>query len=346
MNDFIKWTAACLAVFAIGCAAPPPSGAKREKALKELPPAPKPPEYAAAKAVPLDNDLREQARQQILTSFRSSSTVMRCQAVEAAQLGLGAEATGLIMGALGDAKPLVRFAGAMAAGTLRLETARSTLINLAEDNDANVRVAVRYALHRLGDTSRSRDLEQYSISNDPVVRRNTVMALGLLGEKTAVRVLWPMQKDVDSSVRLAVAEAMWRLGEDEGLKSCVAACVSQYPDDQIIGTLALAGPRDKRIRPYLRGKLTTPYDEVNLAAARALGMIGEDLGYGVAMKGARADDPRQRALAALAFGEIGRSDAQPVLAGLLKDNEEPVRIAAALGVLQLKETQGQTISAR
>lgn len=346
MNRMTKWAAIAVTAVVVGCAAPPPKGPPREKAMKELPPAPKPPEYPAAKAIPLDESLREQARQQILASFRSNDTVLRCQAVEAAQNGMGPEATGLIMGALGDNKSLVRFAGAMAAGTLKLETARSALVGLAEDRDPNVRVAVRYALHKLGDTSRSHDLEQYSISNDHVVRRNTVMALGLLGEKSATRLLFPMQKDVDSSVRLAVAEAMWRLGEDEGLKSCVAACVSQFPDDQIIGTLGLAAPRDKRIRPYLRGKLTTQYDEVNLAAARALGMIGEDLGYGVALKGARANDPRQRALAALAFGEIGRSDSQPVLAGMLKDSEEQVRIAAAMAMLQLKDSGPMTTSAQ
>ncbi len=335
-----------IALLITGCVVAPPSGPPREKALKDLPPAPKPPSYPPPAAVAIDTSLRDLARQQILTSFKSSDVVMRCQAVEAAQNGLGLEAAGLILEALDDPAGLVRFAGAMAAGTMQLKSARPKLLEIANDRDPNVQVAVRYALHKMGDTSLSRDLETFSIDSDPIVRRNTVMALGLLGEKSATRVLWPLQKDPDSTVRLSVAEAMWRLGDEEGLKACVAACVSQFPDDQIIGALALAGPRDKRIRPYLRGKLTTPYEEVNLAAARALGMIGEDLGYGVAVKGAKSQDPRQRALAALAFGEIGRSDSQSTLADLLKDSQEPVRVAAAMAVMQLVPPTAQATTAQ
>ena len=78
-------------------------------------------------------------------------------------------------------------------------------------------------------------------------------------------------------------------------------------------------------------------------AARALGMLGSDDGYGVALLGAKATDPergpRQRHLAALAFGAIGRTDAQDVLATLLKDPIPDVRLAAASAILQLKNAK-------
>jgi len=41
-------------------------------------------------------------------------------------------------------------------------------------------------------------------------------------------------------------------------------------------------------------------------------------------------------LAALAFGDIGRTDAQPILAQLLHDPDRPVRLAAATAILELK----------
>jgi hypothetical protein len=50
---------------------------------------------------------------------------------------------------------------------------------------------------------------------------------------------------------------------------------------------------------------------------------------------AKSNDPRQRALAALAMGAIGRSDLQPYLAPLLKDSDTYVKICAASGILQL-----------
>ena len=44
-------------------------------------------------------------------------------------------------------------------------------------------------------------------------------------------------------------------------------------------------------------------------------------------------DRTRRVLAAGAFGTIGRSDAQPYLATLLKDPESEVRAAAATAIL-------------
>ena len=41
---------------------------------------------------------------------------------------------------------------------------------------------------------------------------------------------------------------------------------------------------------------------------------------------------------AWAFGDIGRTDAQPILARLLKDDQQPVRLAAATAALELKPT--------
>ncbi len=71
-------------------------------------------------------------------------------------------------------------------------------------------------------------------------------------------------------------------------------------------------------------------------AARVVGQLKSDEGYGVAMEYYDSKDARQRALAALAFGDIGRMDAQEYLEKLLKDNDPDVRIAAATALLQLK----------
>ena len=66
-------------------------------------------------------------------------------------------------------------------------------------------------------------------------------------------------------------------------------------------------------------------------------MVGSDAGYAIAQQGAKSKDARQRSLAALALGDIGRSDAQPTLAQLLTDRESPdVRLCAAKALLQLQ----------
>jgi HEAT repeat protein len=144
-----------------------------------------------------------------------------------------------------------------------------------------------------------------------------------------------MATDQSAVVRIQVAEALWRLGDEQGLTVLATGTVSNFADDQIVSVIALAEPRDKRVMEHIRGKLTSEWDEVALAAARAMGMLGSDEGYGVALKGARSGDPRQKVLAALALGAIGRSDAQTTLGTLIKDGDPNVRLAAATGVLQL-----------
>ena len=265
-----------------------------------------------------------------------SDPVLRANAIEAMQDTLGNDAADSIIKALDDPEPLVRFAAAMATGRLRLKQADERLVALADEPDVNCKVAARFALHRLGDTHRSHDFETYARYPDRSVRANVAMALGLLGEPTALRVLRQMTSDTDPNVRLQAAEGMWRLGDADGLDTLVVGTVSEYPDDQIVSLLALAEPRDARVAGHLKARLTSEAPEVALAAARALGMVGSDAGYAIAIKGAKSGDVRQKALGTLALGEIGRSDAQSTLAPMLKDADPNVRLAAAKAILQLK----------
>jgi HEAT repeat protein len=146
-----------------------------------------------------------------------------------------------------------------------------------------------------------------------------------------------MQRDSEPGVRIQVAEALWRLGNETGLRSLVSATQSGYPDDQMVALLALAQTSDTRVLGHLRSALTADYPEAQVVAARAMGMLGSDAGYGIAAEAARSPDVYQRHRAAMALGDIGRSDAQPILAAMLRETEAPdVRLAAARGILKLK----------
>jgi HEAT repeat protein len=108
----------------------------------------------------------------------------------------------------------------------------------------------------------------------------------------------------------------------------------------MLGLLALAAPRNETVREHVRTGLTSDHTETSLVAARAMGQLNSDEGYGVALKGAQSDEGRHRFLAALAFGAIGRTDAQPVLRNLLKDKDQRVRVAAAAAVLEIAAAGG------
>jgi HEAT repeat protein len=176
-----------------------------------------------------------------------------------------------------------------------------------------------------------------AVNSNPRVRRNVALALGLLGEKSALTTILPtMRADADPVVRQQALEAMWRLGDEGALKDLVALTASGYADDQMRGLLALAAPQRQIVRGNVRSLLSgNVHKEVTLVAARAMGMLGSDEGYGIAMEAVKSQDPQQRFLAALALGAIGRTDAQDALRTLLADRQANVQLAAASAVLQL-----------
>lgn len=307
--------------------------------MKVLPAPPVAPPPPPAKPMALDPALRDSAKDEILQGIRSPDEVIRANSIEAAQDTKLTEAIPQIIDALSDHSPLVRFAACMAVGELQIHDAYQKVLTMLNDTDPHVQVGVRFALHKLGDASHTHDLEQLAKAPDRYVRGDVALALGMLGEPSARKILVPMaDSDSEGGVRLQAAEALWRLGDERGLDILVEGSISEYPDDQVVSILALAEPGDTRVIPHIQGKLASDpkQPEIGLVAARALGMLGSDRGYAVAMDGTKSADPRLKALGALALGAIGRSDAQPTLATLLKDPSQPVRIAAATAILQLK----------
>lgn len=322
-----------------------PNADANAKPVKHYPmPAPKeaPPAPARVANVAIDPTLMTDARQLVSRSLQSSDALLRSQAVEALRNAPDAQATNQIIAALGDRDRGVRFGAAMMAGELGFKQARPKLTQLTNDPDASVDIAALFALHKLGDTSRSQEIGQAALSKDPVVRRNVALVLGMLGERSAIeKILRRLRVDDDPLVRQQALEAMWRLGDEDALKPLVALTASQYADDKIIAILALSAPRRQLVRQHVRGLLAgdAVQLEVSLVAARGLGMLGSDEGYAVAKGAIDSKDPQQRFLAALALGSIGRPDAQDELKPLLADPVPNVQLAAATALLQIQQGQ-------
>lgn len=329
----IVWVGLTLLV--IGCGGS--SASKAPQALREMPLPPAPPAVPAVRLEPIDMELREAAKREIRMAALSNDPAIRANAIEAAVVGMGAEAHPIIAKGLSDADAPVRFASAMAAGTLKLADLHGQIAGLANDPNERVRIAAIFALHRLGDTSRSRTLEKTAVSPNPRIRRDTAFVLGRLDEPSATKVLKQMIIDPETDVRIEVASSLWLSSRDPWAVELLASgVVSQFADDTMTCLLALAGPKDRRAESHIRSKLTDPYVEVGLVSARALGDLGYDDGYGLATGSLRSTDARQRVLSALALGAIGRSDAQSGLKDLLQDSNPRTRLAAAMALLQLK----------
>jgi HEAT repeat protein len=329
-NVFInKRAAVVLGVFMLGCAAQQHTS-KWAQTPAEPVASPRP------RDIPLDAPLRDKAEQELDAAVQWDNAYIRSNAIEARQDVNDPATTPAIMQGLHDPSEVVRFSAAMAAGRLRIAKAKLELQKLLDDPNHSVQVGAIYGLYRLGETLPAHRLEHFAFDPDTQVRGNTAMVVGMLGNPTGLRVLAAMANDASWTVRLQVAESRWLLGDEDGLTDLVSGTVSKFPNEQIESIIGLAGPRDPRVAEHVRSGLTSEYAEVSLASARALGELGSDEGYGVAMAGANSADPRQRAMAAMAFGAIGRRDAQPMLAVLLRDTDLNVRVAAATAILQLK----------
>jgi HEAT repeat protein len=307
-----------------------------------------PPHYPKSVPMPVDPALQASAEQEIQSALHSSDEVIRANAIETLKDTHLPHADEQIIAALADKSLLVRKAAAMAVGELRLKSAIDKLQPLL-DGDMGVmpqdeqfahqlHMAAIFALHRLGNTTYSHELEQDAFDNRDLIRRDAAFILGRLDEKSAIPLLQRMlHEEKDVNTRLMVAEALWRLGDEVGENALLEATVSAMASDQMIVAYALAVPRDTRLLAHIEGMMNNPHLEVNLVCARAAGMLGSDVGYGYVLQGAQSVDPRQRFMAAMAFGDIGRTDSQPKLAKLLKDTSPEVRLAAARALVEIDE---------
>ena len=348
---------AAVALTAAGCVLPTdapssltPGQAARPPQGFSPPAPPTPPSFPRPVPMPLDPALDARAMDEVRAALADGSDeVRRAHGLEAVQSGRLADAARYVLPGLDDPSPRVRKVAALVAGQLRVRAAMPRLVAMADPASipgglavagtdvAQERLAVIYALHRLGDVRYSHEFEAATTDPRVGVRRDAAFMLGRIGNPSAVPILFEMlRRDRDPNVRLEAAEALWRLGDEHGQDVLVETLVSRYASDRLIALLALAGPRDQRVNGHVESELTDDYPEVRLVAARAAGELGSMDGYGVALKqGLVSQDPRQRALAAFAFAGIGRDDCQPYLARLLSDPVADVRMAAAAAVLEL-----------
>lgn len=298
------------------------------------------------------------------------NAVVRVEAVEALAGRTSDEGAPWVRSALLDDHAAVRFAACVAVGEARDAGAEAGVAKCLKDPNASVRVAALFARHRLGHTERSGDLAGYLLhDNDPLVRRNAALVLGLLGEQGAVKVLAKGMKDADEGVRDHSLEAMARLGNHEARQELTFMTGAGVGSDEVFAINALAATGDPAYVETFRYKLATAtHLETRLAAARGLGLLHSDEGFKTAMRTLRGDQPtrsdpqarrdrqtsrpgrkgpsgsvetegqvlRTRQLATAALGAIGRADALSALAELLDDARDPrVQVSAARAILDI-----------
>lgn len=170
---------------------------------------------------------------------------------------------------------------------------------------------------------------------DPIVRANAAIALGDLGDKSAVPALEVLEKDKDPKVQIAAAYARVKLGDNRAfpvLMDVLTEEKDKNSDVYHLAVCALVTLKYKDIFPFGPPILTKPLPTVDIA-----------------IEALKDKDPNVRRLAALALGELKNKKAiTPLLDALKveKDKEIKEKITDALNkILKLKWTTEQYLKA-
>ena len=304
--------------------------------------------------------LRDHALERLQESGNSGNLLLTMRAIEVSVELRLAKAPQVCMQVLSSPAALGRFAGALGLIQLPTPAAERLLKELLSDPDESVRLAAMGALHKPGKGEYGQELTAALDNSDENIRGHALTVLGRLGDKAAVpRIRELLEDEQIVRVRLQAAEALVLLGDQNILPKLRLWQYSRNWQERIFAVQLMGQvkpPPD--FAPDLLQALNDPNPLVQLQAARSLGRLGDQGGFGIAVKylnpsswtrravakdrGLSPDDPQLamvisqiRSLAAQALGDIGRWEAAGRLRKALDDEDPQVVLAAAYGSLRL-----------
>ncbi len=282
---------------------------------------------------------------------RSSDPAVRANAIEGLLAAPGV-LDEVVLPGLVDGNRGVRFVAAMCIGRAELDDYAHLVQPLLRDESPSVQAAAIYALRRCGKKTDPTPLAAMIHSDDPEVRSNAFIVLGELGDRSAapmirqslgsgMRRVHPIRVRI---VELQGAEALARLGSDEDLDAIRAALFAPVEQGEltILACQILARIQDHSSSSMLERLVQAGGDsarppEIRLAAAQALAELKAptqlDLSA-IASQAATASDPLLRMQATAVLGQLGTPAAQSLLAAMLSDPAEAVRVSAAGNLLR------------
>lgn len=173
---------------------------------------------------------------------------------------------------------------------------------------------------------------------NPVARRVVAMVLGFKGIGEAIPFLIERLKDKALDVRQEAAEALGAIPDPRSVPPLISSLRDRGPFWRIhwAAKYTLRTPGMRRFSSSL-AVLEKKYSQVRVAAAYALGRIGDQRAVLPLIAALKDESPELRKAAAHALGEIGSSEAGPPLVEALKDSEENVQAKAAEALVRIAD---------
>jgi len=306
--------------------------------------------YSTGTAWALDNpsespsllvQARSRAIKQVLTSSRSDSAFLRANAIEASE-HLPRRIVPLIQLGLNDPHPAVRFTALAMIGRLHLQELAPSAEPLLKDPSTSVRAAALVALYQCGRPVDISPLAEMFMSTDPTTRGNVTLLLGEMGSPDASAMLkdlaaTPMPRAgaaQEALVRIQIAEAIVKLGDDSALNAIRASAYSQFDEVRVLAVSILGDIADHRMERAFTKMLLEPPIELQLAAATTLAKLGQHDGLPLVLGMCRSKIVTVRTQAAMSLAHFPGEATAKTLLSLLDDPQEQVRLSAAAAILR------------
>jgi HEAT repeat protein len=299
--------------------------------------------------------LQTRMREVLLAAAADPEASLRCNALESlALLKPDAKVQKLVLKALQDELPAVRFAAVVAVGDMKYTPARRPLEQLLWDQDESVKMAAGYALEKLGNTRFKKWYDAALFGKNPLLKAQACMLLGKLGQTTlradSRAKLWQVLRRPGQNpiVKLQAAEALAKLGDDKVLTKLLAFSSSGYADDRLMAISGLEYLASENTYAMLVTLADDAQLEVQLGAIRALGARATEEDLALVRRSLRHTDPggdatvtaRVRGLAALALGKTGQENDAKLLLQAMSDLSPYVQVAAARATIDYLKRRG------
>lgn len=297
--------------------------------------------------------LRERALEQLMELSSDANPQVRANTIEALSRARQ-RLEPVVASGLADRNEGVRSVAATIAGKEKLVSLAASVRPMLNDESAFVRASAAFALHRFGEDVDLTLIGQLLLTDpSPQVRSHAAYLLGELGERSAVGLLkegfrTAMPRASAAKVRLLrlqIAEALVKLGEDGHVEFVRAALYPSRPEELEAAALAvqiLGEVQDRRAIDQLislsahrdKGGATMPA-EIRLGVAWSLAAMGLDQGAFLADEYADSDLESVRAQAASVYGRTGQMENLGKLEVMLGDESAMVQVAAAGAVIKV-----------
>jgi HEAT repeat protein len=252
----------------------------------------------------------------------------------------------------------IRSVAAMAMGKARVKSLVDAVSPLTADESPLVQAAAAFALARNGAPADLNVLAVMLTGNDARHRALAAYILGELGNKSAIPMLVAAASSQTTSkgngvteklMHLQIAEALVKLGKSEAIDEVRAALYPAQPEDveaTILAVQIIGQVRDNDSRPQLHNLIAEGYKssnpmpvEVRLAAGAALARLGAERPLAAVFAAQYLTSPTaaMRAQAAAVLGETRDTRQLALLAPLLADTDEQVRVSAAAAIIKITD---------